>query len=122
MRTPLVLAAVLFFSPAAFAQENARDLTRPGEFTKFLTRGQTDTWAFDGEKDETIVVKVETREFDSIAGLSVSEAKRDKLLLEVDDEGTNSGFSLRLPQKGHYKIRVRAFKNEASGNYSLEVQ
>ena len=64
-----------------------------------------------------------TRDFDSILGLVVKGDKADKPLFpEVDDPGSDSRFSFRLPEKGEYKIRVHAFEYRGGGNYELHLQ
>src|SRR5437899_1585571 len=107
---PLVL--VLAFLPfPALAQESVRKLDRPGAHGAFLTHGQVDRWIFDGEKGETIVAHVISREFDPILGLSQTVGKdEDKILFDYDDPGNESRYMYRLPEKGQYKIRVSAFK------------
>src|SRR5437667_1130217 len=108
---------------AARAQESVRDLSGPGQFNKFLTPGQLDRWVFDGEKGETIIAQVATKDFDPILELAKAGAKDDdKVLLEVDDPGSESRFSIRLPEKGQYKIRIHGFKYQGGGNYTLAVQ
>ena len=52
-----------------------------GPYAKYLTPGQLDSWTFTGEKGETIVAHVATREFDSILELAVKGEKEDKVLL-----------------------------------------
>ncbi len=93
-----------------------------GPYAKYLTPGQLDSWTFTGEKGETIVAHVATKEFDSILELAVKGDKEDKVLLEVDDEGSDSRFSMRLPERGEYRIRVHAFKYQGGGNYVLNVR
>jgi hypothetical protein len=122
MRTCTTLVAFLFLPVAVFAQESVRKLEGAGDHTKYLTPGQLDEWIFDGEKGETIIVHVATKEFDSILGLAVKGEKQDKVLFEVDDEGSDSRFSFRLPEKGEYKIRVHAFKYQGGGNYNLHLR
>ena len=98
-------------------------LTGPGQFSKFLTPGLRDEWIFEGEKGETIIAHVATRDFDSILGLALKGDKEDKELFpEVDDPGSDSRFSFRLPEKGQYKILVHAFKYKGGGNYELNVR
>src|SRR5262249_54364145 len=46
----------------------------------------------------------------------------EKVLIEVDDPGNESRYSIRLPEKGQYKIRVHAYKYQGGGNYTLQVQ
>jgi hypothetical protein len=123
MRPSAAFAVCLLLPLAAFGQESVRDLSGPGKFTKYLTPGQLDQWNFEGEKGETIIAHVATRDFDSILSLAAKGAKEDKLLFpEVDDEGSDSRFSFRLPEKGQYKIRVHAFKYQGGGNYELNVR
>jgi len=118
----LVIAIALLPSPAR-AQESVRDLRGAGQFGAFLTPGQLDRWVFDGEKGETIIAHVVSREFDPILELVKTGAKDDdKVLLEVDDPGNESRFMIRLPEKGQYKIRIHAFKYQGGGNYNLTVQ
>src|SRR5262249_38309941 len=96
---PLLLVLPLLAVPTR-AQESVRDLSGPGQYSKFLTPGQLDRWLFEGEKGETIIAHVTTREFDPILELARGGAKDDKVLLEVDDPGSESRFSVRLPEKG----------------------
>jgi hypothetical protein len=118
---PLLLALSLVAAPAR-AQESVRDLKGPGQYSKFLTHGQLDRWVFDGEKGETIIAHVASREFDPILELARTADPEDKVLLEVDDPGNESRFAVRLPEKGQYKIRVHAYKYQGGGNYMLRVQ
>ncbi len=119
---PLAIALALLPS-AARAQDSVRDLREPGQFGKFLTSGQLDRWVFDGEKGETIIAHVISKEFDPILELArTGEKDDDKVLLEVDDPGNESRFMIRLPEKGQYKIRIHAFKYQGGGNYNLAVQ
>src|SRR5215470_9954036 len=106
---PLLIALVL---PAgtARAQESIRKLTGPGGHTAFLTPNQLDRWLFEGEKGETIIAHVSSKEFDPILELARQGAKEDKPFLEVDDPGNESRFAFRLPDKGKYEIRVHAYK------------
>src|SRR5206468_248730 len=110
------------FAGTARAQESVRDLNRPGQHRAFLTTNQLDRWIFEGEKGETIIAHVVSREFDPILELARTEAKDDKVLIEVDDPGNESRFSFRLPEKGQYKIRVHAYKYQGGGNYTLTVR
>jgi hypothetical protein len=119
---PLVLALAVL-PGSARAQDSVRDLREPGQFGKFLTAGQVDRWVFDGDKGETIIAHVVSKEFDPILELArTGEKDDDKILLEVDDPGNESRFMIRLPEKGQYKIRIHAFKYQGSGNYNLTVQ
>jgi hypothetical protein len=118
---PLLVLSLL--AVPAHAQESVRDLSGPGQHNKFLTPGQMDRWLFDGEKGETLIVHVVTREFDPVLELAKAGTKEEeKALLEVDDPGNESRFAIRLPDKGQYAIRVHAFKFQGGGNYSLIVQ
>jgi hypothetical protein len=105
------------------AQESVRKLDAPGAHGAFLTPGQVDRWEFDGEKGETIIAHVVSREFDPLLGLSQTVDKGlDKIFFDYDDPGNESRFMVRLPEKGQFKIRVSAFKNQGGGNYSLTVR
>jgi hypothetical protein len=119
---PLLIVLPLAAFPAR-AQESVRDLRGPGRYNAFLTPNQLDRWLFDGEKGETIIAHVISREFDPILELARAESKDDdKVLLEVDDPGNESHFMVRLPEKGRYKIRIHAFKYQGGGNYALTVR
>jgi hypothetical protein len=122
MKTSITLLAFFFLPLAALAQENERTLEGPGRHSKYLTPGQLDEWIFDGEKGETIIAHVATREFDSVLGLAKKGEKENQVLFEVDDEGSDSRFSFRLPEDGQYRIRIHAFKYKGGGNYDLNVQ
>ena len=57
------------------------------------------------------------------SALALKEDKGDKPLFpEIDDPGSDSRFSFRLPEKGQYKILVHAFKFKGGGNYELIVR
>src|SRR2546421_12638408 len=101
---PLLIVLPLF-AVTARAQEAVRDLGGPGQYSKFLTSGQLDRWVFDGEKGETILAHVASTEFDPTLELAKTGEKDDKVLLGMDDPGNESRFSIRLPEKGQYKIR-----------------
>jgi hypothetical protein len=124
MRAKVWLLFIVFplLAVPAGAQESVRDLGGPGHYDKFLTPNQVDRWLFEGEKGETIIAHVASKQFDPILELTQTKAKEDKLLLEVDDPGNESRFSIRLPDKGKYEIRVHAYKYQGGGNYSLRVQ
>ncbi|OWK38897.1 hypothetical protein [Fimbriiglobus ruber] len=117
----LSVVLALFAVPAR-AQESVRDLGGPGSHSKFLTHNQLDRWIFEGEKGETIIAHVASREFDPILELAKVGEKEGKLLQEVDDPGNESRFSFRLPETAKYEIRVHAFKYQGGGNYTLQVQ
>jgi hypothetical protein len=118
-----LVGVVALLAQPSHAQDSVRDLRGPGQFGKFLTPGQLDRWVFDGEKGETIIAHVVSKEFDPILELVRTGAKDDDtLLLEVDDPGNESQFMIRLPEKGQYKIRIHAFKFQGGGNYNLSVQ
>jgi hypothetical protein len=118
---PLFLVLALC-APIGRAQESVRDLSGSGLYTKFLTPGELDRWVFQGEKGETIIAHVVSREFDPILELARAGDKEDRVLLEVDDPGNESRFSFRLPEKGEYRIRIHAFKYRGGGNYRLQVR
>lgn len=107
----------------AQGQESDRNLKGSGQSGAFLTPGQIDRWFFDGEKGETLIVHVSSKEFDPLLGLVRTAGKKDETVVaDIDDLGTESRFMIRLPDKGQYKIRVRAFKDQAGGNYKLNVR
>jgi len=121
LRLFAVLLAVLFTCPTVRAQESVRDLTG-AQNSKFLTPNQLDRWLFEGEKGETIIAHIASKDFDPIVGLARTGTKDDKPLLEVDDPGSESRFAVRLPDNGKFEIRVNAFKFQGGGNYTLRVQ
>lgn len=107
---------------SANAQESTTDLSGSGMHSKFLTHNQLDRWLFEGEKGESVIAYVASREFDPVLELAREGAAEGKLLKEVDDPGGESRFALRLPETGKYEIRIHAFKFQGGGNYSLNVQ
>src|ERR1051326_361163 len=111
----------LLLAGSVHAQESVRDVERPGHFDKFLTPGQVDQWILAGEKGETIVAHVTSREFDAVLELV---SGLDKVLLTTtDDLGARNDcrFSFRLPENGRYVIRVHAVKHQGGGNYGLNL-
>ena len=117
----LLMAACTWLAASAVAQETVRDLTGPGQHTKFLTHNQMDRWLFDGAQGETVIVQVSSREFDPILRLATGE-KGAKPLVEIDDDGNQSALAMRLPADGKYEIQIHAFKFQGGGNYALQVQ
>lgn len=117
-----LLIALLLGSGVARAQDSIRNLNQPGQHSKFLTPGQLDRWVFEGEKGETLIAHVVSKEFDPILELARTGKPEDRVLLEVDDPGNESRFSFRLPEKGQYKIRIHAYKFQGGGNYTLWIQ
>ena len=65
---PLLMLPLLTIP--ARAQESVRELGGPGQYSKFLTPGQLDRWVFEGEKGETIIAHVASKEFDPILELA----------------------------------------------------
>ncbi|MGO9110721.1 MAG: hypothetical protein ACLP9L_15985 [Thermoguttaceae bacterium] len=123
MKTSLALLVHLFLLPVAVAQENVRNLEGPGTHTKYLTPGQVDTWLFDGEKGETVIAHVATNEFDSILELIIKrDGDKEEKFFSIDDPGSDSRFAFRLPEKGHYAIRVHGFEFKGGGNYALNIR
>jgi len=122
MRTWTMLVTLLFLPVAAFAQESVRKLEGPGKYTKYLTPGQLDSWIFTGEKGETVIAHVASKEFDPVLELAARGEKEDKVFFEIDDEGSESRFSFRLPETDEYRIRIHAYKYQGGGNYVLQVQ
>jgi hypothetical protein len=100
MRTWVMFVAISFVAGTLLAQENVRGLEGPGKYTKYLTAGQLDSWTFEGEKGETIIAHVASNEFDPILELAAKGEKEDKVFFAIDDEGSESRFSFRLPEKG----------------------
>jgi hypothetical protein len=117
----LALIVIPLLAPPARAQEGVRDLSG-AQNNKFLTPNQLDRWLFDGEKGETIIAHLASKDFDPILELSRTAAKEEKPLVEVDDAGSESRFAFRLPETGKYEIRIHAFKFQGGGNYTLRVQ
>ena len=114
---PLLVVLALLPAPAR-TQESIRPLKGQGQVGAFLTPGQVDRWVFEGDKGETLIVHVATKEFDPLLGLSITRmgANNDETVVpDVDDPGTESRFMVRLPEKGQYKIRVHAYKNQGAG-------
>ncbi len=116
-----ILVCVCLMVVPASAQESQRDLKDAKKATKYLSHGVTDSWLFEGKKNETVIVFVSTTEFDPVIGLAKVGENSEELLFEVDDEGSQSRFSYRLKQDGNYKIRVHAFEMKGGGNYSMDV-
>lgn len=116
------LVVVVLLSAYAEAQETTRQVEGEGKFSKYLTPNLVDSWIINGEKGETIVAYVSSSEFDPVLELAKATGGDDKILITVDDDGSESRFSTRLPAKGEFKIRVHAFKYKGGGNYTLRLR
>jgi hypothetical protein len=77
-RWPLLIVLLLSAVPAR-AQESVRDLKGPGQYSKFLALNQLDRWVFEGEKGETIVAHVVSKEFDPILELAKAGTNDDRI-------------------------------------------
>ena len=123
MKSALAILAV-FFAPvvSALSQESVRNVDGPGEFNKFLTPDTIDRWIFQGEQGETIIARVVSKEFDPVIELATPGKTEDNVLLAIDDDGSESSFSYRLPEAGEYKIRVHGYEFKGGGNYSLSLK
>ncbi len=103
-------------------QESARDLGDQKSAGKFLTLGEIDTWALDADKNEILIVKVTTNQFDAVIGLAKVKNEKDEVLFSKDQKGSNSNFCHRITSAGKYKIRVHGYEMKGGGNYQLSVQ
>lgn len=124
MKACAILLVLPILAVNAFAQGEVSRLEGTGGHTKYLTPNNLDRWLFDGEEGETIIASITTREFDPVIDLTLkTAAEPDQVVVpEVNDEGIESRFSIRLPDKGQYSIRIHAFKFKGGGNYRLDVQ
>jgi hypothetical protein len=119
----ICIGLIVFYAcTATVAQEGVRKVEGAGQFDKYLTPGQLDRWIFQGKKGETVIACVSSKEFDPTLELAVPGEKEDRVLFAVDDKGSESRFSMRLPESGEYSIRVHAFKYTGGGNYSLQIR
>ena len=105
-------------------QESARNLggNRENVESKFLTLGEVDSWVIEAKKNEVIIVKVSTNQFDAVAGLAHVKGETDEVLFSIDKDGSNSSFRYRIEKKGKYKIRIHGYEMKGGGNYQLSVQ
>ena len=104
------------------AQGANETVNAPGRFKKLLTPSLIDRWSFTGKANQTIIANVTTHEFDSVVELVKVEGDAEKVLVELDDPGSNCAMLFRLPADGEYKLRVHGFENKGGGNYQLELQ
>lgn len=112
-----------FGGKGGFGKGKGRPTDDFDRYNGFLTSAQLDGWLFDGEKGETIIVQVSSNSFDPLLGLVQIGMKQDTTIVpDVDDPGTESQFMKRLPEKGKYKIRVSAYKNQGGGSYALRIR
>lgn len=119
----ILLVLVTLCRSTAWAQENVREINKPGSFNKFLTPTTMDRWTFTGLKGESVLVDVRTKEFDAVVTLLRADDNSKETVLEtVDDEGSNCRLVVRLPADGSYKIGVQGFEQKGGGNYSLSMQ
>lgn len=117
--------ALLFFfaiNAFCFGQGSNRYLDNKETQKKYLTSGQTDRWGFEGEKNEVLIISVETTEFDSVIGISAVIDGDEKDLFSVDDKGSGGQFKFRLPENGKYNIKVNSYKLSGGGNYTLTIR
>ncbi|MEK6237126.1 MAG: hypothetical protein N2C14_20650, partial [Planctomycetales bacterium] len=122
MKTWTAAVAFPLLAVAAMGQGSTRQVSAPGEFAKYLTPDQIDSWILEGKQGETIIAHVATREFDPVLQLTRPRINEDdEVLLKVDDEGSESRLAIRLPAAGKYRIRVHGYKFKGGGNYTLRL-
>ncbi len=107
------------------AQEDRRDLDRPGEHHKHLTVDTMDQWIFEAAEEEIIRADVSSTSFDpviSLARLSDGERTAAVVVPETDDPGSRSHMLARLQRGGRFAIRVHGPGKRGGGNYRLYVE
>ncbi len=80
-----------------------------------------DIHPFQGKAGQSIIISLESNEFDTSLGLLDSEGE----LLAVDEdegEGTNSQITITLPADGIYRIVANSLNPESRGRYNLIVR
>lgn len=85
-----------------------------------LFPGETLQHNFQGRSDESVTLRLESREFDTYLRLYGPDGR---LLAENDDipYQSNSMIQVRLPQNGTYTAEVRAFSPHSEGDYTLII-
>jgi hypothetical protein len=116
------LALVWLSPPAAWAQESVREIEEPGTFNKYLTPGVVDRWSFSGKQGELVISSVRTTEFDAILKLVQVIGDDEKILEEIDDDGSNAHLATRLPADAQYKVLVHGYEFKGGGNYRLSLE
>lgn len=122
MRYAVMFVAVVLMGPTGMAQGVTQKIQDGGEYHKFLTPGTLDRWIIQGIKGETFIAHIRTQEFDPVLELATGTEQEDKVLLSVDDDGSESWYAYRLPADGEYKIRVHGYEFKGGGNYSLTLR
>lgn len=122
---PWLLLLFSVLAPAALAQETIRQLDRPGQHTKHLTRDTVDRWEFALRKGEVLRVFASSGEFDPVLELIENAPEMAQLVEPVDGIGSQSRFVYRVrdDQDGlKVAILVHGPSNRGGGNYRLEVE
>ncbi|HYP53635.1 MAG TPA: PPC domain-containing protein [Pyrinomonadaceae bacterium] len=90
--------------------------------TNVLTPGETDEWPLAARDNETFIVLVESENFDPAVELVSPEGA---VVAQNDDVRPGEQDSLMLARAGAggaYKVRVKASKSAAGGQYELAVE
>ncbi|HEV2762528.1 MAG TPA: PPC domain-containing protein, partial [Pyrinomonadaceae bacterium] len=90
--------------------------------TNVLTPGETDEWPLAARDNETFIVTVSSESFDPAAELV---SPQGQVLAQNDDVRPGEQDSLllaRVTAAGAYKVRVKASKPAAGGQYELTVR
>ena len=91
------------------------DFTGETVFEHLTPYYESDTWWFDGNKDDPVDIILTSDEFDVV--LQVFD--KDGNLIASDDDsygGTNAHLTFSLPADGNYYIRISS-NNDKTGNY-----
>lgn len=99
------------------AQESGGDVEQERNL-KYLTPNQTDNWKLVAKAGEILTIHVATPAFDPVLKVVDPDGK---ILVEVDDPGSESRIMLKLVQDGNYEIQIMAFKGQGGGRYELEI-
>lgn len=112
----------LFARPRTFPKidEIASGMTHPGEIRK----GQTKLLAFDGKKDQRILIEVssEADDFDSFVALYGPGDETSSRIGEDDDGGTggNARLVADLPREGKYVMEIASLSE--GGKFNVKYQ
>jgi hypothetical protein len=86
--------------------------------------GYSDTYSYQGRAGETLVITLESQEFDALLNFGIVNLDACRELNSDDDGGggTNSRLTVTLPEDGEYHIHVGADQAGGRGRYTLRVE
>jgi tetratricopeptide (TPR) repeat protein len=93
----------------------------PGDSTFTDDNSLYDTYTFEAEAGQAVIITLESEEFDTYLLLENSQGEHIARNDDISDDDRNSSIAVVLPQAGTYQVLAGAFDDTQRGAYRLTV-